>query len=276
MTAQVWFDGRLAEAGTAQLTVLDHAFTVGDAVFETMKVVDGVPFALTRHLRRLDRSARGLGLALPDEGAVRDAVTAVLAQAGVPGAARLRITYGGGVAPMGSGRGDASPHLAVAVGAAAPWPPAVDVVTVPWVRNERSAVAGLKTTSYAENVVALAEAHRLGASEALFANTRGELCEGTGSNVFVVRGGRVQTPPLGSGALAGITRELVLEWSDVEEIDLTLADLADADEVFLTSSTRDVQPVRLLDGRVLPGLEGPVTAVVAEQFARGAADRIDP
>ena len=83
---------------------------------------------------------------------------------------------------------------------------------VPWVRNERSAVAGLKTTSYAENVVALAYAKERGAIEAVFANTRGELCEGTGSNVFVVRDGVVWTPPLDSGCLAGITRALAVEW----------------------------------------------------------------
>ena len=84
---------------------------------------------------------------------------------------------------------------------------------MPWVRNERSATAGLKTTSYAENVVALDRAHAEGGSEALFANTRGELCEGTGSNVVVVVDDELVTPPLSSGCLAGITRELLLEWA---------------------------------------------------------------
>ena len=83
---------------------------------------------------------------------------------------------------------------------------------MPWVRNERAATAGLKTTSYAENVIALASRQEPGALEAIFANTRGELCEATGSNVFVVIDGVVRTPPLDSGCLAGITRELVLEW----------------------------------------------------------------
>ena len=94
---------------------------------------------------------------------VRAAITEALAAEGAPADARLRITYGGGVAPMGSGRGDAPPHLVVTVGPSSSWPETTTVVTVPWVRNERSAVAGLKTTSYAENVVALEHAHARGA-----------------------------------------------------------------------------------------------------------------
>jgi branched-chain amino acid aminotransferase len=127
------------------------------------------------------------------------------------------------------------------------------------VRNERSPVAGLKTTSYVENVVAQRWAQEQGCDEALFANTRGELCEGTGTNVFVVRGDRVCTPPLDSGCLAGITRELLLEIVDVDERPIAITELADVSEMFLTSSTRDVQPVRSVDGRPLPA-PGPATA----------------
>jgi branched-chain amino acid aminotransferase len=149
-------------------------------------------------------------------------------------------------------------------------------VTVPWVRNERSPVAGLKTTSYAENVVALAYAKQRGASEALFANTQGQLCEGTGSNVFVVVEGRVLTPTLASGCLAGVTRALLMEWCDVVEFDLPVDVLISADEVFLTSSTRDVQPVHRVDDRVLSGAPGRVTARCAEEFARRASADMEP
>ena len=122
------------------------------------------------------------------------------------------------------------------------------VVVVPWTRNERSATAGLKTTSYAENVVALAYAKERGGIEAIFANTRGELCEGTGSNIFVVVDGELLTPPLDSGCLAGITRELTIEWCRAEglpvrEQTLPLSVLETADEVFITSSTKDVLPI---------------------------------
>ena len=157
----------------------------------------------------------------------------------------------------------------------APWPATAKTLVVPWTRNERSATAGLKTTSYAENVVALAHARRLDATEALFANSRGELCEGTGSNIFAVRGGLVLTPPLASGCLAGVTRALVLEWTDAVERDLPLSILDEADELFLTSSTRDVMPVHAVGDRVLAA-PGPVTALVAATFAERSAANVDP
>ena len=149
-------------------------------------------------------------------------------------------------------------------------------MTVPWRRNEHSAVAGLKTTSYAENVVALAYAHERGGSEAIFANTAGALCEGTGSNVFLVVDGRLCTPPLSSGCLAGITRELVREVVAVDEITLPLGALAATSEAFLTSSTRDVQPISLVDGVALPTCPGPHTAAAAAAFAALMARDLDP
>lgn len=147
---------------------------------------------------------------------------------------------------------------------------------MPWVRNERSAVAGLKTTSYAENVVALAAAHRAGASEALLANTVGRLCEGTGSNVFVVLDGELHTPPLESGCLAGITRALVVEWAGAKETDLPFEALEQAEEVFVTSSLRDAQAVVRLDGRELGTEPGRVTAEVMRIFQVKAGDDLDP
>lgn len=136
--------------------------------------------------------------------------------------AGFRITYTGGLSPLGSDRGDAGPTLVVAMGETSRRPDSTAVVTVPWTRNERGAVTGLKTTSYAENVIALARAHEGGASEALFPNTVGQLCEGTGSNVFVVLDGRIHTPPIASGCLAGITRALTVEWTGAQETDLPL------------------------------------------------------
>ena len=276
--ATVWLDGSLVPAGEARVSVFDHGITVGDGVFETAKVVGGVPFALTRHLHRLADSARGLGLEPPKESAVRDAVQATLAANAhaLVEPHRLRITLTAGSGPLGSDRGDAGPTLVVALAPMAAWPPTAKVIVVPWTRNERSAVAGLKTTSYADNVVALAHARERGGAEAVFANTRGELCEGTGSNVFVVVGSQLLTPPLSSGCLAGVTRALVLEWTDAVERDLPLAVLEEADEVFLTSSTRDVQPVHAVGDRALADAPGPVTARVAATFAERAAADPDP
>jgi branched-chain amino acid aminotransferase len=154
--------------------------------------------------------------------------------------------------------------------------PNVDVTTVPWPRNERGALSGLKTTSYGENVRALAYAADHGGSEAIFANTAGNLCEGTGTNVFVVSGGRLLTPPLSAGCLAGVTRALVIEWSGAVEEELPLSALAAAEEAFLSGTTRDVQPIRSVDGSVLPAAPGPVTRKAAEVFAMRAAESPDP
>jgi branched-chain amino acid aminotransferase len=275
---KVWLDAGLLDADDARVSVFDHGLTVGDGVFETAKVVDGMPFALSRHLHRLARSAAGLGLAVPVEADLRVAITATLEANAAELAAphRLRITLTGGTGPLGSDRGVDGPTLLVALAPMRTWPATAKVVVVPWTRNERAATAGLKTTSYADNVVALAHAHAGGGSEALLANTVGQLCEGTGSNVFLVLDGEIVTPPLSSGCLAGVSRALVLEWSDAVERDLSMADLARAEEVFLTSSTRDVQAVHAVDDRDLPGAPGPMTAQVAATFAERAAADVDP
>ena len=271
---RVWVDGVIAEPGASRLSVFDHGFTVGDGVFETCKVVDGQPFALSRHLRRLARSAAGLALPEPDESVLRDGIAQLLSAE--PEAGRLRITYTGGPGPLGSERGDQGTTTVMAVSPGGSWEPSTKVSVVPWIRNERSAVAGLKTTSYAENVVALAFARQRGASEAIFANSRGELCEGTGSNIFVVVDGELLTPPLSSGCLAGVTRELVIEWSGAKEVDLPLAVLDEAAEAFLTSSTRDVHPIQSIDERVLAGTPGPVSSLAGEQFRDRSAGDVDP
>jgi branched-chain amino acid aminotransferase len=255
------------------LTATDHGVTVGDGVFESMKVSDGVPFALTRHLRRLQRSARGLGLQPPPEPLIRDAVAETLAAD--PNIGRLRITVTAGPAPLGSDRGGGSGTLLVVAGPASRWPDAADLVTVPWPRNERSAVAGLKTTSYAENVVALAYAKEREGHEALFCDTVGRVSEGTGSNIFAVIEGRLITPTLATGCLNGVTRTLVLEWTVAAEEDFGLPELRQASEVFITSSTRDVQPVRGLDDTRWD-TPGPVTSDVMGEFARRSGRDVDP
>ncbi|WP_435741576.1 aminotransferase class IV [Nocardioides sp. SYSU DS0663] len=257
-----WIDGHLLPDPTAPaVAVSDHGFTVGDGVFEAVKVVDGQPFALERHLQRLVRSAEGLGLPDVDLEAVRRGVAAVLSPERLP-LGRLRITYTGGPAPLGSGRVDGRPTLVVVADELAPSPATTRVATVPWPRNERGALAGLKTTSYAENVVALAEARRRGATEAVFANVAGNLCEGTGSNVFYVVDGELRTPTLASGCLAGVTRGLVLEWCGGREVDEPVETVQRASEVFLVSTTRDVQAVSHWDDRELPA-PGPVTREAA-------------
>ncbi len=275
---RVWVNGEIVDPSAPSISALDHAVTVGDGVFETAKIDRGQAFAVSRHHARLERSATGLGLPSVDLALVDKGISAVLAGEPID-FGRLRYSVTGGVGPLGSDRGGNDLTYIVLAGSQARPPASAKVTVVPWTRNERSAVAGLKTTSYAENVVALARAKQVGAIEAVLANTRGELCECTGSNIFVVIGGEVLTPPVDSGLLPGITRELVLEWAatdgvPVREVALPIGVLDTADEVFITSSTKDVLPVHAVDDRDIP--VGPVTTRLRDLFRARAAMDVDP
>ena len=269
-----WVDGEIVAGGVAAVSPIDHAIIVGDGVFETLKVVDGVPFALTRHLGRLKQSANGLGLPEPADGLVRKAVAETLAADRE--AERLRITWSSGPGPLGSDRGGGPGTLLVASSPGTVWPETVRVHLCEWTRNERGALTGLKTTSYAENVRALEAAHQREASEALLTNTQGRLCEGAGTNVFLVVDRQLVTPPLSSGCLAGITRELVLELTEVVEREIEPGEFAVASEAFLTSSTREVGAISAVDDTVLPEAPGPVTAELTAAFAALVATNPDP
>lgn len=275
-----WVNGALVPEAEATTSARDHGFVVGDGVFEAVKIDHGRPFALSRHLVRMARSAAGIGLPGFDVETVRRAAHEVLeANADVLGSAYdlLRITFTGGPGLLGSGRVGGPPTLVLGVTPGHDPEPETAVITVPYRRNDVGALTGLKTTSYGENVLALAQAHAAGATEAVFANTRGQLCEGTGTNVFVVRDGELLTPPLDSGCLAGITRALVLEWSGGRETELPYDALTDSDEVFLTSTARDVQAVVAVDGRpVGGGSAGPVTREAARVFAERQREHDDP
>lgn len=294
---RVWVNGELV--GTEpSIAALDHGLTVGDGVFETAKVIDNRVFALTRHHDRMDRSLRGLGLKSLDRGRVEEGIEAVLTGEPIEHG-RLRYTVTAGTGPLGSDRFDGDMTYIVSAGPVPPAPSSTAVAVVPWTRNERAATVGLKTTSYAENVVALAAAKAQGATEAIFANTAGVLCEGTGSNIFLVVDGVVLTPALECGPLAGITRALTIDWLleaglQVDEDEIPLSMLGEADEAWITSSVRDIQPINAV--RVVPGaqtlaghIDGPavsertfgdapgrITAQAQEIFARARVDRFDP
>ncbi len=271
----LWMNGALVDEPDARVSPLDHGLLTGDGVFETLRVTQSEPFAVRRHLDRLARSAAVMRLPCPPAAEVQAAIEQVVRANGIT-EGRLRVTVTGGASTLGSERDAGAPTVIVAAGALPSWPAVADVATVAWRRNERGALSGVKSTSYGENVVALADAHERGAGEAIFANLAGNLCEGTGSNVFVGIGGRLLTPPLSAGCLAGVTRELVLEIVEVVEEDLPLAALAAADEAFLTSSTRDVQPIRSVDGHSLATCPGPLTNAAATAFAALLARSTDP
>lgn len=282
----VWIDGELLDLRDARISPLDRGLVVGDGVFETLRVYRGVPFAWSRHLARLQYSAEGLGLVLPDIGRLRAAADAVLEANGLS-EARLRLTVTGGESPPGSGRVDSTPTAFVVAVEVASAPDTTRVAVAPWTRNERSATAGLKTISYAANVRALAYAQERGASEAIFANTSGNLCEATGSNVFVVIDGVALTPPASAGCLLGVTRGLLLEIAagcgvEAREHDVPMEALASVSEMILTSTIREVQAVdAILEHASAPApviltAPGPIAKRLATAFADLLARDLDP
>jgi branched-chain amino acid aminotransferase len=271
-----WVDGAIVAPGAPAIRPEDKGLT-GAGVFEAIKVVAGTPFALHRHLDRLVASAAPLDLPV-DLDRVRDGIAAVLAVDGAGEGRRwLRITVTAGPAGMATGVGSGEPTTVVATAPMAPWGPTTSVVVLPWRRNEHGALAGLKTISYLENGLGLRYATDHGAEEGIFANTAGNLCEGCGTNVFVVHEGVIVTPPLTAGCLAGVTRGLVLEWvPGVVEDDLPIDVLATCEEAFLTSTSRDVHPIATVDGRPLPRRPGSLTAKAMRLFAERAAADPDP
>ncbi len=281
MSAQaVWVNGRMVEPDQPHLRADDHGVIVGDGVFETLLVVrrdeGATAFAVRRHLERLRRSARILRFECPySDDDLRAAIDQCLDAA--PGAGVVRITATSGGGPLGSGRSSARGSAVVVAGNRPPdYPPGTSVAIMPFPRNERGAMAGVKTTSYAENVLALDMARERGASEAIFADTRGRVSEGTGSNIFWSDGERLHTPPLDTGCLAGVTRALLLEQLDIAETHLPMKDLPGVPEAFLASSTRIVQSIARIDDTELPVVDGPLTAAAAKAMAELMATDIDP
>lgn len=284
MSEVVWVDGALHPASAPIITAGNHGLTVGDGVFETIAVRAGTPVALTRHLARLAYSLDRMALAPVAAGTVRAGVGAVLA-AEPAGVTRVRVTVISGEGPPGLRRGGAHPTVIVMASAGAV-PRECRAVRAPWRINERSPLAGVKTTSYAEQVVVARYAAGKGADEALMSNTLGHLCEGTGSNVFIERGGEVLTPPLASGCLPGIARGLAVEWGARAGLPVRVAALGELegdvlDDVVagrafaaVTSSTRGVQPLAALDGT--PLARGSLLEALAALYDERLAAEPDP
>ncbi|MDE0700031.1 MAG: aminotransferase class IV [Acidimicrobiaceae bacterium] len=276
----LWVNGRMVEPDQPHLRVDDHGVMVGDGVFETLVVVPNgtgvAAFGVRRHLDRLRRSAQALLFDCPyNDNELRDAIARCLDVAPGAGVVRITVTSSGGI--LGSRRGTGPGSTIVIAGNQPPrYAPGTAVATVSFTRNERGAMAGIKTTSYAENVLARDMARQRGASEGIFADTQGRVSEGTGSNIFWSDGGRLHTPPLDTGCLAGVTRELIMENLDVAETHLPLEDLPLVPEAFLASSTRVVQSIARIDGTDLPLVNGALTAAAATAMADLMATNIDP
>src|SRR5262245_21011610 len=282
-------NGRICLAAEAVISPLDRGFLYGDSVYETLRTYNGVPFRLEAHISRLRRSAEGLSI--PHARAAADpraAVQALLEAAAAaartespePGpewAVRLILTRG--VAGIGYDPEPCGPPTVVAHIRPMPDLPAgfyregVDVAVVPVTRNVPTAIdPAIKSSNLLNNYLAWEAGSRLRVFEPILLSHEGRVAEGATSNLFVVQDGRLRTPDLRAGLLAGITREAVLEAAraaalDAGEADLSPDDLRRADEVFLTSTLKGVLPVKRVDGwPVREGRPGPVTRRVMDLF----------
>ncbi|BCX49791.1 4-amino-4-deoxychorismate lyase [Haloferula helveola] len=230
----------------------DRSFTHGLGVFETMLAVDGRLVAPELHFERLQAGCLRLGMAPPDESKILDSIDPVLSSLAAP-RAKVRLMRTGGRGRIDDLDGD-QPLTVLAVEAIALPPESVGVITSPWPRNEGSPLAGVKCSSYAENLVALDHVRKAGADELIFPNTRGNVSEAATANVFAVMDGTVVTPSLDCGCLPGTARRRVIDLATslglkVEEQSLPIAEAREADELFLTSATRGVVWVSDWDGR---------------------------
>ncbi|MFI5262256.1 MAG: aminotransferase class IV [Candidatus Limnocylindrales bacterium] len=292
----VWVDGQVLPADGPHLSVFDRGFQLGDGVFETLRARAGRPTELAEHIRRLRRSADGLGIELPDglEGRLERAIADVLAADGLGGRdgdASVRITVSRGPSTQ---RGllppEPGPPATIAVQAWAIVPAPVElverglrVVASAVRRDVEDPLAGLKTTSRAGYVYARLEARRAEADDALFLTTDGYLSEATSANVFLIRRGELATPNLACAVLPGTTRDWLLRWATSVglvpvETWLTTRDLLEADEAFLSSSVAGVLPVTRFEGHpVGTGAPGPWTRRARtdrEAFIKGDPDVI--
>lgn len=284
MQATVNVNGTVSDAAHAVVSVFDHGFLYGEGVYETLRTYDGRPFLFARHCRRLRQSADLIGLALPcPEAELRAEVERTLAAAALPGEAYVRVLVTRGVGDLTyDPRATPTPTLVIIVKPHVEPPvtwfeAGVRVSLVSVVRNHPETVSPLiKSNNLMNSALAMQEAMRAGAVEAVMRNHRGEIAECSTANLFIVRAGSLLTPPIDAGVLPGITREFLFEVAAQEgmparEATLHDADLFGADEVFLTSTTREVLPIVQVDDRVIGGgAPGPVTRRLLAAFRRAA------
>ena len=284
MSAAVSIDGVLVDPATASVPVMDRGFLYGDSAFEVTRTYRGQPFAVGAHLARLRASCGALGIALGvTDDALRGWIHAALGAASLDGERYVRVIVTRGTTPigLGTGRGENSRVVIVVLGLP-DQPPGlyadgVELATVTTARAlDGTGAGGAKASNYLPNILSLAAARERGGYEALSVGPAGEILEGATSNVFLVRGGVVHTPPLRVGILGGITRRLVIEAAADEGVEVVERlmfppDLYRSDEAFITSSLREVVPVVRADGVTLgDGRPGPMTKRLHAAFRRRA------
>ncbi|HUU31658.1 MAG TPA: branched-chain-amino-acid transaminase [Phycisphaerae bacterium] len=281
MGRKVWLDGKLVDPADAKVSVFDHGLLYGDGVFEGIRAYGGRLFRLEAHIRRLFDSARGIRLTVPlAPDVLADAIVETLRANGLQDA-YLRIVVTRGIGTLGLDPNKCpNPSLFIIADKIDLYPKelyenGLEVITAATMRNHPNALdPRLKSLNYLNNILAKIEAIDAGTLEAVMLNHLGYVAECTGDNLFIVRDGRLLTPPVAAGILEGITRDEILDVArglqiDVREENLTPQDLYTADECFLTGTAAEVIPVVRIDKRsVGDGRPGPITKRLAEEFHR--------
>ena len=284
MRTAVNVNGRLTDDKSATVSVYDHGFLYGEGVYETLRTYNGQPFLLDRHLRRLRASASALGLPWAmDDSEIIDMITRTMAEVDGDTEKYIRVLLTRGIGEISYDPASCqTPTIVVLVRPYAETSPnllakGASLILSSIVRNHPQALnPQIKSNNLLNNALAMQEALRAGADEALMCNYRGEIAECAQSNVFIVRDGSALTPPLDSGLLEGITRNFVREIGPeigipVDEKPLRSSDLFSSDEVFITGTTREVLGVSEIDGkRIGSGVPGRITLKLATEFKRRA------
>ena len=279
MSLKIFISGRLYDKEDAKISVYDHGLLYGDGVFEGIRSYGGKVFRLEEHLDRLWDSAKAIWLKIPmTKEAMGQAIYDTLKVNGISdGYIRLVVTRGAGTLGLDPNR-TADPQVIIIADKIALYPPemyeqGLKIITVSVVRNHAAALSPrIKSLNYLNNILAKIEGLNAGCVEALMLNTKGEVAECTGDNVFLVRRGELLTPPIEAGILEGVTRQAVIELArdaklEVREIPLTKHDVYIADECFLTGTAAEVIPVVKVDDREIgAGKPGPITRDLRERF----------
>ena len=279
MSQQIYINGEYFSKEDAKISVYDHGLLYGDGVFEGMRIYGGRVFRLHEHLVRLWESAASIGLQIPTplEQLTLDVNQCVATNGLDEGYIRLLVTRGSGALGLDPFR-CSNPQVIIIVDKITLYPEelyehGLELVTASTIRNHPAALSPrVKSLNYLNNILAKMEGLKAGCVEALMLNHKGEVAECTGDNVFIVKAGRLLTPPIDAGILEGITRNAVLELAreaGIETIETTMTrhDLFIADECFLTGSAAEVIPAVRLDGRNIgDGKPGPITMQLNEAY----------
>ncbi len=288
VSVAVNIDSKLHGRDDARVSVFDHGFLFGEGVYEVLRTFEQRPFLYPEHIRRLHASAARIALESPvSDATLLDRIRETMAAAGLEGEAYIRVLLTRGVGEIVYDPASAPhPTLVIIVKPHADPPPnalsdGVRLALVSVVRNHPGSVdPAIKSNNLLNNALAMQQAYREGAFEALMKNHRGELCECAQSNVFVVRDGVLQTPPAEAGLLVGVTRNFVIELAasigvPVEERALHEPDLTHVQEAFITSTTRDIVPVVQVGTYTIgAGTPGPVTRRLMQAFTAAIPSRL--